>query len=96
MASGTPNNVVALMNADELYKLGAKFDKTGTFRKNTQFKEGEHTPDSFYFRLAGTKLYYAENDTCTNILGVVDINYVETSVDKRHTCFMVQQKKSKD
>jgi len=35
MASGSDNNVVALMNADELYKLGPLFDKTGTYRKNT-------------------------------------------------------------
>ena len=89
MASESPNNVVALMNADELYKLGSKFDKTGTFRKNTKYVEGTNTPDSFYFRLSGTKLYYAETADCTNILGVVDVNYIETSVDKRNTCFMV-------
>lgn len=79
-----------MMTADELYKLGPTLDKVGTFRKNTQFVDGtQPTPDSFYFRLSGSKLYYAETPECTNILGLVNINNIETSVDKRHTCFMV-------
>lgn len=62
ISPSSPESQIQLMSQDDLLDLPPLDDRNGSFRKNTNFIKGV-TPslDSFYFRLAGDKLYYANS-----------------------------------